>query len=113
MLDLGFRCLIGTSFGDIFFNNCFQQGILPVLVDAAAAECLQRHDGLLTVDLQAQQIAVGEQVLRFEVNPLRKRSLLEGRDDIDLTLALSDRIAAFRERDGHDRPWVYQQHHME
>ena len=107
---LGFRCLIGTSFGDIFFKNCFQQGILPVVLAEAELDALakQARDGEFSVDLETCTItAPDRRELRFEVNPLRRESLLSGLDDIGLTLQRGDAIAAFQARDRVERPWVY------
>lgn len=109
--DLGYRCLIGSSFGDIFFNNCFQQGILPIaldadLVDALAADAFA--DKVFRIDLQAQTITVsGRAPIAFVVNGLRKKSLLEGLDDIGVTLTMSQAIDDWQARDRERRPWVW------
>jgi 3-isopropylmalate/(R)-2-methylmalate dehydratase small subunit len=108
--DMGFRCLIGTSFGDIFFKNCFQQGILAVIVEEAIFDRLvgQAGCGEFTVDLQSCEVRLPDHgVVPFEVNPLRRESLLEGLDEIGLTLKRGDEITAFQTRDHQRRPWVY------
>ena len=109
--DLGFRCLIGSSFGDIFHNNCFQQGILPVTLEREQVERLARlseHGEVLLVDLPGQQITAPDGSLyQFEVNSLRKKSLVEGLDDIALTLTMLQDIDAWQEADEVARPWVY------
>ncbi|MEZ5561176.1 MAG: 3-isopropylmalate dehydratase small subunit [Pseudomonadales bacterium] len=106
--DLGLRCLIGTSFGDIFFNNCFQRGILPIVVDAGTLDRLVADPGPLTVDLATTTVRTSDgAAIRFAVNPLRRESLLEGLDDIALTGKREALIAAFQDRDRTDRPWVY------
>lgn len=109
--DMGFRCLIGTGFGDIFFNNCFQQGILPIVVDRetlATLAAVAATGAELVVDLSAQEITTPDgEVFAFSVNALRKRSLLEGLDDIELTMLLGDDISNWQQQDGVSRPWIY------
>ena len=109
--DMGFRCLIGTGFGDIFFNNCFQQGILPIVVDSetlATLAAVAATGAELVVDLSAQEITTPDgEVFAFSVNALRKRSLLEGLDDIELTMLLGDDISNWQQQDGVSRPWIY------
>ena len=111
---MGIRCIIAPSFGEIFAGNCFQNGLLAI---ALPSETVQRIAGRLLadrataqveVDLAAQQIrlADGEEI-SFDYEPLRKRALLEGRDEIGMTLQLGDRIAAFQTEDRMRRPWVY------
>jgi len=102
---LGFRVLIGTSFGDIFFNNCFQQGILPIVVDDDVVHALR---GELTVDLDAQTITSKDGALvAFDVNPLRKACLLEGTDLVGLSLGYADIIAEWQARDRSARAWAW------
>jgi 3-isopropylmalate/(R)-2-methylmalate dehydratase small subunit len=111
---MGIRCIIAPSFGEIFAGNCFQNGLLAI---ALPSETVQRIAGRLLadrataqveVDLAAQQIrlADGEEI-SFDYEPLRKRALLEGLDEIGMTLQLGDRIAAFQTEDRMRRPWVY------
>jgi 3-isopropylmalate/(R)-2-methylmalate dehydratase small subunit len=114
---LGIRCVIAPSFGEIFAGNCFQNGLLPIrlpraTVDAllarlAAADGGQREAATLTVDLEAQRIDAGGDPIAFEVEPLRRRALLDGLDDIGLTLKALPRIEAFQARDRERRPWVW------
>ncbi|HEY5646255.1 MAG TPA: 3-isopropylmalate dehydratase small subunit [Pseudomonadales bacterium] len=104
--DLGLRCLIGTSFGDIFFNNCLQLGILPVVVAQTLIGRLAAAEEVV-VDLAAQTIRCGDVSSDFEVNALRRRCLLEGLDDVALTLSHEADIAAFQNADRGKRPWVY------
>ena len=103
LVDAGITCVIAPSFGDIFAGNAAQNGLLTI---ALALPGL--HDGdLLTVDLPAQQIRRADgTLLPFEIDPFRKQRLLEGRDDIDLTLAQDPAIAAFEARDPRARPWA-------
>jgi 3-isopropylmalate/(R)-2-methylmalate dehydratase small subunit len=109
---LGIRCLIGPSFGDIFFNNCFQQGILPVVLPSATVLALARQaesGGHFDIDLNDQTIIDPRGAIHaFEVTGLRKRSLMEGLDDIGLTLQRGDEIRRWQERDSAARPWIYE-----
>ncbi|MFQ5954604.1 MAG: 3-isopropylmalate dehydratase small subunit [Kiloniellales bacterium] len=110
---MGIRCVIAPSFGAIFFNNCFQNGALPVVlpsatVEAFAAQATATPEAPFTVDLGRCRITApnGEEVA-FEVDPVRRQALLEGLDDIALTLRRDSEIAAFQEADRARRPWVY------
>ena len=116
LVGLGYRCVIGSSFGEIFYNNCFQNGVLPIIlprqhVDMLAAESLETAHGpeLVTVDLETCTITspLG-QTLPFSMNALRREALLEGLDAIGVTLKRAADIAAFQARDVSARPWVYQ-----
>lgn len=112
LLDYGLRCVISTSFADIFYNNCFKNGILPVKVGQADLDRLmslaQREGGLvLTVDLEAQEIrGAGDAAIAFEIDPFRKHCLLNGLDDIGLTMEKSDKIDAFEKGVAQIRPWA-------
>jgi len=112
LLDHGIRCVISTSFADIFYNNCFKNGILPIKVTKVELEKLlddaQRGaNATLTIDLAAQEIRGPDGgVIRFEIDPFRKHCLLEGLDDIGLTLQKSDKIAAFERDMAARRPWA-------
>lgn len=106
---MGLRCVIAPSFGDIFQNNCFQNGLLPVRLPAAEVEKLMQlasdpATATFTVDLEAQRI---NGAIRFEISPRRKRMLLEGLDELGLSLAMEADIAAFQAADRARRPWVY------
>lgn len=107
----GIRCVVAPSFGDIFFNNCFQNGLLAVplpqaLVEALAAQC--RHGAALTVDLQAQQIVAPDgQAHAFDIAPLRREALLRGLDDIGLTLRDDALIRQWQHADRQRRPWAW------
>jgi 3-isopropylmalate/(R)-2-methylmalate dehydratase small subunit len=104
--DYGFRCIVAPSFADIFYNNCFKNGILPIrLPEAAVSELVQkartRMPYRLTVDLEKQSISDGEGLrLHFEVDPFRRHCLLNGLDDIGLTLQYEDKIRAYEQRMG-------------
>ncbi len=112
LLDFGIRCVISTSFADIFYNNCFKNGILPVVVSPEDLEKLMDDAGrgsnaTLTVDLESQEIRGPDGgVVRFEMDPFRKKCLLEGLDDIGLTLQKAAKIEAFEEQAALVRPWA-------
>jgi len=111
--DYGFRAIIAPSFADIFFNNCFKNGILPIVLDAAIVDRLFKavaaNEGYqLTVDLQAQQIRTAEgEVISFEVDAFRKHCLLNGLDDIGLTLQHVDDIKAYEQKRRRQAPWLF------
>jgi 3-isopropylmalate/(R)-2-methylmalate dehydratase small subunit len=106
LADFGFRAIIAPSFADIFYNNCFKNGLLPVWLDEAAVDDLfhraARHVGYrLTVDLDAQTVRDSHGLtLRFEIDPFRRQCLLEGLDDIGLTLGHEDKITAYERAHG-------------
>jgi len=109
--DLGVRCIISTSFADIFFNNCFKNGMLPITLARAEVEALLAHaaaGGEVTVDLAAQTVAIagGGAAFGFDVDPFRKHNLLNGLDDIGLTLLKTDSIATFEARRSDEWPWL-------
>ncbi len=110
--DYGITCVISTQFGDIFYNNCFQNGILPVVVSADDLEKLMDDasrgaNATLTVDLEAQEIRGPDGgVVRFEIDAFKKHCLLNGLDSVGLTLEKADAIEAFEGKHQEDRPWV-------
>jgi 3-isopropylmalate/(R)-2-methylmalate dehydratase small subunit len=112
LLDFGIRCVISTSFADIFYNNCFKNGILPIRVTPEQLEKLMDDanrgaNATLTVDLEAQEIRGPDGgTIAFEVDPFRKHCLLEGLDDIGLTLQKAESIAAYEAKTATARPWA-------
>jgi 3-isopropylmalate/(R)-2-methylmalate dehydratase small subunit len=112
LMDFGIRCVISTSFADIFYNNCFKNGILPVVlpqedVDKLMEDAERGSNATVTVDLESQTISGpdgGE--ITFEVDPWRKHCLLNGLDDIGLTLEKAPAIDAFEAKMSGERPWV-------
>jgi len=112
LLDKGIRCVISTSFADIFYNNCFKNGILPIVVSpedhAKLMDDAERGaNARLTIDLAAQTISGPDGgTVTFEIDPFRKRCLLEGLDDIGLTMEKVDRISGFEQKLAADRPWA-------
>jgi 3-isopropylmalate/(R)-2-methylmalate dehydratase small subunit len=111
LLDFGIRCVIAPSFADIFFNNCFKNGILPIVLPKDTVEKLMKHadEGKeLTVDLEKQVVSgEGLGLIRFDVEPFRKHCMLGGLDDIGLTLQKLDAIAAFEAKQNSQTPWLY------
>jgi len=111
--DYGFRVIIAPSFADIFFNNCFKNGILPIVLDAAIVDELFKKtystvDYQLTVDLQAQTITRPDgSSIAFEVDAFRKYCLLNGLDDIGLTLQHVDDIKAYEAKRRQEAPWLF------
>lgn len=111
--EYGFRTVIAPSFADIFYNNCFKNGMLPVVlseneVDELFNECFATEGYQLTIDLPNQTvISPSGKEYRFEVDAFRKHCLLNGLDDIGLTLQESDKITAFEEKAKNERPWVF------
>lgn len=101
LLDFGFRCVIAPSFADIFFNNCFKNGILPIAlpqaeVDKLMSDAKQGNGTVLTINLEGQTITrPNGETIAFDVDPFRKNCLIEGLDDIGLTLKKSEKIDAF------------------
>lgn len=110
--DYGIRCVVAPSFGDIFYGNCFENGMLPLRLHAAALEQLageaRTAAGEFTVDLVAQRVTgSGGRSFAFDIDPRRRAALLQGLDAIGATLAHADAIAAFQARDRARRPWIY------
>ncbi len=110
LLDFGFRCVIAPSFADIFYNNCFKNGILCITLPEDQVEALQaKADGSeFTVDLENMQITAPDgSVTAFELDATRRHNLLNGLDDIALTLQHIDKIKAFEEKQQAQQPWLY------
>ncbi len=112
LLDFGVRAVISTSFADIFYNNCFKNGILPIKVsrqDLAKLmdDASRGANATLTIDLEAQEIRGPDGgVVKFDIDPHRKACLLEGLDDIALTLVKAGKIAEFENKVAQERPWI-------
>ncbi|MBS1211386.1 MAG: leuD [Proteobacteria bacterium] len=109
--DYGFRAIIASSFADIFYNNCFKNGLLPIKLPAGTVDSLFAQAGpsfMLSIDLPDQTITTryGE-VIPFEIDPLRKHRLLNGLDDIGLTLEYADAIRAYEARRAQQAPWLF------
>jgi 3-isopropylmalate/(R)-2-methylmalate dehydratase small subunit len=112
LLDYGIRCVISTQFGDIFYNNCFKNGILPIKVSPEDLEKLfddaeRGANATLTIDLENQEIRGPDGgVVKFDVDSHRKHCLLNGLDDIGLTMVKKDKIDAYENRQQTERPWA-------
>ena len=112
LLDFGIRCIIAPSFADIFYNNCFKNGILPITlpqeeIDKLIDDASRGDNARLTIDLEAQEIRGPDGgVIKFDVDPHRKRCLMEGLDDIGLTMEKADAIAEFEGKSRTARPWA-------
>ncbi len=112
LLDFGFRCIIAPSFADIFYNNCFKNGILPIVlpqeeIDKLIDDAARGANATITVDLEAQEIRGPDGgVIPFDVDPHRKRCLMEGLDDIALTMEKAEAIDTFEKASAASRPWV-------
>ncbi len=112
LLDYGIRCVISTSFADIFYNNCFKNGILPIKVTPEELEKLlddadRGSNAVLTVDLETQEITGPDGgKISFSIDEFKRHCLLNGLDDIGLTLEKAAAIDAFEEADADKRPWI-------
>jgi 3-isopropylmalate/(R)-2-methylmalate dehydratase small subunit len=112
LLDFGIRCVISTSFGDIFYNNCFKNGILPIRVspedlDKLFDDAERGANATLSIDLAKQEIRGPDGgMVKFEIDAFRKHCLLNGLDDIGLTMAKKDKISGFEAKAKAARPWL-------
>ena len=110
LLDFGIKVIISTSFADIFFNNCFKNGILPIKVNNSENDILIKqaeNKNLITVDLPKQVISCGSEInINFDIDPFRKKCLLEGLDDIALTLKKSEKIDDYELKLNKSRSWL-------
>jgi len=112
LLDFGIRAVISTSFADIFYNNCFKNGILPIVLPPEAVAVLMEDarkgaNARMTVDLAAQTVTSSDgQVFAFEIDPFKKHCLLNGLDDIGLTLEKARAIDSYESQAAQARPWV-------
>ena len=110
LLDFGIKCVIGPSFADIFYNNCFKNGILPIRLDQEKVNILMteaKNKNQLTINLDEQKIILAdENVIDFDIDPFRKKCLIEGLDDIGLTLQKKDKISKYEESIKSSHPWI-------
>ncbi|WEX88881.1 3-isopropylmalate dehydratase small subunit [Sinorhizobium garamanticum] len=112
LLDFGIRCVISTSFADIFYNNCFKNGILPIVVSQANLDKLmddanRGSNAVLSIDLEAQEITGPDGgSVKFEVDAFKRHCLLNGLDDIGLTLEKASAIDSFEQKNAVSRPWA-------
>ena len=110
LLDFGFKCIIAPSFADIFYNNCFKNGILPIRLDQEKVNILMteaKNKNQLTINLDEQKIILADKnVIEFDIDPFRKKCLIEGLDDIGLTLQNKDKISKYEESIKSSHPWI-------
>jgi 3-isopropylmalate/(R)-2-methylmalate dehydratase small subunit len=112
LLDYGIRCVISTSFADIFYNNCFQNGVLPIRVsreqlDQLLEDATRGANATMTIDLEAQEIQRPDGgVMKFEIDAFRKHCMLNGLDDIGLTMQKDKNIGSFEQKVSGQRPWI-------
>ena len=110
LLDFGITCVISSSYADIFYNNCFKNGILPIVISEdkikQISEYSTRKEEIL-VDLYEQKITFGNNEIMFELDPFKKKCLIEGLDDIALSLEKSEKINSFEEKLKTIKPWIF------
>lgn len=111
LLDFGIRCIIAPSFADIFYNNCFKNGILPIILTekdiSEIGQFAQDPSNKFIIDLEKQEIQYDKQILNFDIDKYRKKCLIEGLDDIALTLLKEDKISEFEKANKQITPWLY------
>jgi len=110
LLDFGITCVISSSFADIFYNNCFKNGILPIILKEEKikelSEYFKRQEEI-EIDLKEQKIVFGNNEIKFEIDAFKKKCLLEGLDDIALSLEKSEKIASFETKLKNKKPWIF------
>ena len=104
--DFGFRAIIAPSFADIFYNNCFKNGILPVVLSSEIVDSLFEYTGNIVIDLHDQTVTTDTHSFKFDVDPERKRRLINGLDDIGLTLQYENQIRLFETEHFKKHPWL-------
>ena len=104
--DFGFRAIIAPSFADIFYNNCFKNGILPIVLNSEIVDALFAYQGEIVINLQEQSVKTEDNIYNFEVDAERKRRLINGLDDIGLTLQYEHQIRSFEAEHFKKYPWL-------
>ena len=104
--DFGFRAIIAPSFADIFYNNCFKNGILPIVLSSEIVDTLFAYQGEIVINLEEQSVKTEDNIYNFEVDAERKRRLINGLDDIGLTLQYKDQIRSFESEHFKKYPWL-------
>ena len=110
LLDFGITCVISSSYADIFYNNCFKNGILPIILKEEKIKELSNYSNRkeeISVDLKEQKIVYGNNKVQFDIDPFKKKCLLEGLDDIALSLEKSDKITFFEKNLKNKKPWIF------
>ena len=109
LLDFGIRCVISPSFADIFYNNCFKNGMLPIILDENKIEELVQYSKRkksIEINLTEQEIIFGNKRIKFEIDPFKKKCLLYGLDDIALSLEKSEKISSYENELKKNKPWI-------
>ncbi len=110
LLDFGIKCIISSSFADIFYNNCFKNGILPIMISEEEIKEISDYSKRkeeIYVDLLDQKIVFGNKELKFEIDQFKKRCLIEGLDDIALSLEKSEKISTYENKLKLQKPWIF------
>ena len=110
LLDFGITCVISSSYADIFYSNCFKNGILPIILEEEKIKELSNYSKRkeeISVDLQVQKIIYGNSEIKFDIDPFKKKCLLEGLDDIALSLKKSEKINLFEKKLKMNKPWIF------
>jgi len=109
LLDFGIKCLISPSFADIFYNNCFKNGMLPIVIEEKQIEELTQYSERkesIKINLEEQEIVFGNKRIKFEIEPYKKKCLLHGLDDIALSLEQSEKISSYENKLKKNKPWI-------
>ena len=109
LLDFGIRCVIGQSFADIFYNNCFKNGILPITLNENQIQELTEYSKRkenIEINLSEEEIIFGNKRIKFDIDPFKKKCLLNGLDDIALSLEKSDKIFSYEDKIKKNKPWI-------
>ena len=110
LLDFGITCVISSSYADIFYSNCFKNGILPIILPEEKIKELSEYSKRkeeISIDLKEEKIIFGNNEINFDVDPFKKKCLLEGLDDIALSLAKKDKITNFEKNLKNNKPWIF------
>ena len=109
LLDFGIKCIIGPGFADIFYNNCFKNGMLPIVLGQNNLEEIieySKRKEIIEINLTKQEIKFGNKIINFEIDPFKKKCLLNGLDDISLALENSEKISSYEENLKKIKPWI-------
>ena len=109
LLDFGIRCVIGQSFADIFYNNCFKNGMLPITLNENQIQELTEYSKRkenIEINLSEEEIIFGNKRIKFDIDPFKKKCLLNGLDDIALSLEKSDKISSYEDKIKKNKPWI-------
>jgi 3-isopropylmalate/(R)-2-methylmalate dehydratase small subunit len=110
LLDFGITCVISSSYADIFYSNCFKNGILPIILEEEKIKELSEYSNRkeeIAIDLNEQKIVYGNSETKFDIDPFKKKCLLEGLDDIDLSFEKSKQMNSFEKKLKVDKPWIF------